>query len=87
MTAIAKRKRRPPGPATDRQLEVLAAIKRLTAEKGYAPTMRELMAACGLASTFGMSCHLDALEKRGLIRRTPFTSRSIVVVEQEGGDP
>lgn len=65
---------------TDRQLDVVQAIRRLTALHGYPPTLRELGADLGIASTNGVNDHLKALENKGAIRREPLKSRSIVVV-------
>jgi repressor LexA len=46
---------------------------------GYAPTMRELCDLTGLASTNSVYRRLVAMEERGLIERTEYTARSIVV--------
>jgi SOS-response transcriptional repressor LexA len=62
---------------TDRQQEVLAFIK---ANMGlYGPTCREIAAAIGAKSPHAATVHLDALEKKGFIRRTGKT-RGIEVV-------
>ena len=66
--------------ATPRQLEVLAAIVRLTDANGFPPTLRELGIAMDIRSTNGVNDHLKALQRKGLIRREPLKSRSIVVV-------
>jgi len=62
---------------TDRQQEVLDFIK---ANMGlYGPTCREIAAAIGAKSPHAATVHLDALERKGLIRRTGKT-RGIEVV-------
>jgi SOS-response transcriptional repressor LexA len=62
---------------TDRQQEVLDFIK---ANMGlYGPTCREIAAAIGAKSPHAATVHLDALEKKGFIRRTGKT-RGIEVV-------
>lgn len=66
--------------ATPRQLEVLAAIVWLTDANGFPPTLRELGIAMDIRSTNGVNDHLKALQRKGLIRREPLKSRSIVVV-------
>jgi len=65
---------------TDRQLEVLQAIRQLSA-RGYPPTYRELSAALGIRSNNGVRDHLRALENKGAITRAPGLARSIVLTE------
>ena len=60
-----------------RQLEILRAIVRLKAERGYLPSMREIGEAVGLTSSGSVSYQLDQLEKAGFISRDENTSRSI----------
>lgn len=62
---------------TDRQQEVLDFIKANIAL--YGPTCREIAAAIGAKSPHAATVHLDALERKGLIRRTGKT-RGIEVV-------
>ena len=59
---------------------VLQAIAQYHAEKGYAPTLRELTALCGMSSVSVADYWLDKLERAGRIRRTRGIARSIVVV-------
>lgn len=68
---------------TDRQGEVLAAIKRLTGAKGYAPTIRELATDLGITSTNGVEAHLVELERKGLITRTAGVARSLKLASTE----
>lgn len=68
-------------PITDAQLEMLRAIDRLTRERGFPPTLRELGDATGIRSTNSVNDHLLALERKGAIKRTPLASRSIVITE------
>lgn len=60
-----------------RQLDILAAIVRLKAERGYAPSMREIGDAVGLTSSASVSYQLDQLESAGFISRDENLSRSI----------
>lgn len=69
-----------PEPLTDRQAQVLDAIRDHFAEHGFAPTVRELMTALRISSPNGMQCHLAALEKKGWIKRTGSQARSIQLV-------
>ena len=54
-------------PLTDRQREVLDAIKRRPLV--YQATTRDLAREMGVGSPNGVQCHLNALEKKGYIRR------------------
>ena len=68
----------PPILTTAKQAEVLAWIK--ANSRLYSPTVREIAAAFQIASPNGVVCHLKALERKGLIRRTPRSSRGIEVL-------
>ena len=61
---------------TDRQREVLDAIRRYIAEKGFPPSIRELGQMVGIQSLRGVTIHLDALQRKGWIERER-TSRGI----------
>ncbi len=52
---------------TARQSEVLSAIAAYITEHGFAPTIRELGERIGCSSPNGTTCHLKALEKKGLL--------------------
>ena len=65
---------------TDRQQSVLDFIVRYVNEHGYPPSIREIGAAFGIKSLRGVTVHLDALERKGYIRRES-TSRSIQVLK------
>ena len=55
---------------TSKQEKILDTIKRFIAEKGYAPTIRELCKLCNLNSTATMFVHLKNLTKKGYISQT-----------------
>jgi repressor LexA len=63
---------------TKKQAETLFLIQRFLREKGYPPTVRELVALTGRKSTSGVQKLLDALEKKGHIKKVPGRSRGIV---------
>lgn len=65
---------------TKRQQEVLAGIRLIFSESGYAPTVRELGQRLGLRSSCTVQRHLEALEKKGYIRRNPTKARTIEIV-------
>ena len=75
----------PDGPAdehglTARQLKILQAIKEALVANGYPPSMREIGAAAGLASPASVQYQLQALEKKGFIRRDPSRGRALEVL-------
>ena len=63
---------------TARQQEVLDFIKANMAV--FSPTVRQIAAAIGAKSPHSATGHLDALEKKGFIRRTPGRPRNIEVI-------
>jgi len=65
---------------TRRQGELLSLIRQFVREKGYPPTVRELVALTGKKSTAGVQKLLDALGRKGYIKRAPGRSRGIVPV-------
>lgn len=56
---------------TDRQQEVLEAIRTSIERQGFPPTIRELQTELRIGSLRGVTIHLDALERKGFISRTP----------------
>lgn len=62
---------------TDKQEKILVVIKKFIAEKGYAPTIRELCKLCNLSSTATMFVHLKNLAKKGYINQTESKFRTI----------
>jgi repressor LexA len=68
------------GKPTPGQKRVLKAIQRLIARDGLPPTMRELCAELGYASTNCVAEHLLLLDAKGYIKRDPLKSRAIRVL-------
>lgn len=64
------------------QEKTLAVIRRFLQEKGYSPSIRDLVREVPFSSTSMAAYYLNRLEKAGEIRRTPNTARSIVLVEE-----
>lgn len=56
---------------TARQDEVLNFLIETVRERGYPPSIREISAHFNLQSTQGVQRHLEALEKKGCIKRDP----------------
>lgn len=66
---------------TQRQRLVYEFIRERILHRGYGPTVREIGDQFGISSPNGVMCHLRALEKKGLIRRSPNKSRAIELTE------
>mgnify|MGYP002530045845 FL=1 len=66
---------------TDRQRAVYDFISDKIRNRGYGPTVREIGEQFSIRSPNGVMCHLRALEKKGLITRTPNKSRAIELTE------
>ncbi len=62
---------------TERQQAVFDFIRDKIFNRGYGPTVREIGDHFDISSPNGVMCHLRALEKKGLILRTPNKSRAI----------
>jgi repressor LexA len=62
---------------TKKQRAVYDFIRDKIQNRGYGPTVREIGANFGISSPNGVMCHLKAIEKKGLIHRTPKESRAI----------
>ena len=57
---------------------MLDYIERETGSTGVPPSIRQIGTALGISSTNGVRLHLQALQKKGYIRRSQRTSRGIV---------
>lgn len=68
---------------TDRQREVLDFIRDKIRSRGYGPTIREIMQEFDINGPNGVTCHLKALEKKGVIKRDYGRSRAITIVEAD----
>jgi repressor LexA len=65
---------------TKRQHTVLETIRAWIRERGYPPTIRELGKQLGIKSLRGVTTHLDAIAKKGFLKREP-KARSISLVD------
>lgn len=61
---------------TKRQQTVLDVIRNWIRQRGYPPTIRELGQQLGIKSLRGVTTHLDAIQKKGFLKREP-RARSI----------
>jgi DNA-binding MarR family transcriptional regulator len=64
------------------RVRVYTFVRRFIEHNGYAPSFREIADGVGLASLSSVFYHLESLENRGLLRRTPGRARSIVLRPQ-----
>jgi len=69
---------------TKRQQEIFHFIKRYCEENGYPPTVRDIGAAVGLASSSTVHAHLANLERLGLLRRDPTKPRALELLDRAG---
>ena len=64
---------------TERQAEIFVLVRKFVRERGYPPTVRELVSLTGRKSTAGVQKLLNALERKGYIKKVPGRSRGIVL--------
>lgn len=69
---------------TPRQQEILAFIMDHVARKGYAPTIRDIGRVANIRSPNGVMCHINALVRKGYIKRDLRTARSIQISARSG---
>ncbi len=67
---------------TPRQANIFEFIRDKIQNRGYGPTVREIGEEFSISSPNGVMCHLKALEKKGLIHRSPKRSRAIELTQQ-----
>ena len=72
---------------TQRQQDVYELIRDKIINRGYGPTVREIGEHFGIKSPNGVMCHLKAIEKKGLIRRSPNKSRAIELTQNDAAEP
>jgi repressor LexA len=65
---------------TKRQETVLEMIRAWIREHGYPPTIREMGQRLGIKSLRGVTTHLDAIAKKGFLKREP-RARSISLLD------
>lgn len=73
---------RRPGLSKTRE-RVLRYIRIFFDERGYAPTVRDILKGCDLSSTAVVQHHLNVLEREGRIHRDPEVFRSIQLADRK----
>jgi len=67
---------RQPGYSKTRE-SIYSYIKKFFRNRGYAPTVRDILKGCSISSTAVVQHHLNVLEREGRIHRDPEVFRSI----------
>jgi len=67
---------------TARQRLVYDFVRDKIQNRGYGPTVREIGEHFDISSPNGVVCHLKALERKGLIHRSPNKSRAIELTRE-----
>lgn len=73
---------RRPGLSKTRE-RILRYIRVFFDERGYAPTVRDILKGCNLSSTAVVQHHLNVLEREGRIHRDPQVFRSIQLADRK----
>ena len=60
-----------------KQQHIIDFIRQFLVDRGYPPTIRDIVSGCGISSTSVVDYNLNILEKRGYIRRHREISRGI----------
>lgn len=66
---------------TARQNKILDFLREFIEESGYPPSLRDICAHFGIKGPQNAAKHLDALERKGFIRRRPGASRAIELID------
>lgn len=74
-------------PVTPRQREVYDYLCRFIDAHGHAPTIAQIQLQFGLKAPSTVHQLLSALDREGLIKRTPNVSRGIEIVRRNEGNP
>jgi repressor LexA len=72
---------------TRRQRKVLDVIRDAVERRGYPPSLREIGEAVGLTSPSSVAHQLQALQRKGYVRRDPNRPRAIEIVTPEQPAP
>ena len=72
---------------TERQQMVLIFLREEIAKRGYPPSMREIGAAVGLASTSSVSHQLRVLEQLGYVKRDANRPRALEIFLSDFVEP
>ncbi len=65
-----------------KQQRIIDFIRQFLVDRGYPPTIRDIVSGCGISSTSVVDYNLNRLEKEGYIRRQREVSRGIKLLVQ-----
>ena len=65
-----------------KQQHIIDFIRQFLVDRGYPPTIRDIVSGCGVSSTSVVDYNLNRLEKEGYIRRHREVSRGIELLAQ-----
>ena len=65
-----------------KQQHIIDFIHQFLVDRGYPPTIRDIVSGCGISSTSVVDYNLNRLEKEGYIRRHREVSRGIELLAQ-----
>lgn len=71
---------------TDRQRRILSCIRDSVADRGYAPSVREIGHVVGLASASSVAYQLNQLQRKGFLRKDARRPRAVDIRPGTGGD-
>lgn len=66
-----------------RQQQIISFIRSFTEDRGYPPTIRDIVSGCGISSTSVVSYNLKVLEREGFIRRHSDIARGIEISQSQ----
>lgn len=64
-----------------KQQQIIDFIRQFLIDRGYPPTVRDIMSGCRISSTSVVAYHLDKLKREGYIHRHPEISRGIELLD------
>ena len=67
---------------SSKQQHIIDFIHRFWMDRGYPPTIRDIVNGCGISSTSVVDYNLNILESEGYIRRHPEVSRGIELLSR-----
>lgn len=70
-----------------KQQSIIDFIHRFLGDRGYPPTVRDIVSGCGISSTSVVAYNLAILEKKGYLSRHPEISRGIELLTRTLGSP
>ena len=67
---------------SSKQQRIIDFIRSFLVDRGYPPTIRDILSGCGISSTSVVDYNLNILEKAGYIRRQTEVSRGIELLDR-----